>query len=75
MEEEIPMALEVIGKGIKQDGSQGNIFNMRNILFSSFLRLSVGYLFLYTLFLTVIQELDVLNIFFDVLGEEECAFL
>eukprot|EP00804_Cyclotella_cryptica_P006522 CCRYP_012789-RB/>CCRYP_012789-RB protein AED:0.24 eAED:0.24 QI:253/1/1/1/0.71/0.8/15/71/708 len=70
MEEEIPLGLEIIGKGIKQDNARGNGFKLGNILFSSILRLSVGYFFLLTLFLTVIQESDVLAIFFDVLALE-----
>lgn len=70
MEEEIPVGLEVIGKGLKQDETQGNVvFKMRHIIFSSILRLIVGYLFLITLFLTVIRESNVLGVFFDVLGK------
>eukprot|EP00804_Cyclotella_cryptica_P006489 CCRYP_012786-RB/>CCRYP_012786-RB protein AED:0.12 eAED:0.12 QI:1112/0.7/0.90/1/0.8/0.90/11/549/703 len=70
MEEEIPLGLEIMGEGIKHDESRGNGFKLRNILLSSFLRLTVGYFFLLTLFLTVIQESDVLAIFFDVLALE-----
>lgn len=69
MEEEIPAALEIIGKGMKQDSSQGKVFSMKKILFSSMLRLTVGYCFLVTLFMTVVQESEVLGIFFDVLGK------
>jgi hypothetical protein len=65
METEIPLGLEIIGKGMRQNPQK---YQMRCILFSSILRLAVGYLFLSTLFLTVIQESDVLGIFFDVLG-------
>lgn len=43
---------------------------MPRIVFSSLLRLSVGYLFLICLFLVVIQESTVLGIFFDVLALE-----
>ena len=69
MEEEIPTALEIIGKGMKQDRSQGGVVSMKQILFSSILRLAVGYCFLMALFMTIIQESDVIGIFFDVLGE------
>ena len=68
MEEEIPLGLEIIGKGIKQDESRCNGVKLGNIFFSCILRLTVGYFFLLTLFLTVIQESDALAIFFDVLG-------
>jgi hypothetical protein len=69
MEEEIPIGLESLGKGLKQDNSLGGGYDMRKIVLSSILRLTIGYLFLLCLFLTVIQESDVLDIFFDVLGE------
>ena len=45
-------------------------FKIQKVIFSSILRMVVGYLFLTCLFLTVIQENDVLNIFFDVLALE-----
>ena len=70
MEEEIPLGLEIIGKGVEQDASGGYRFEMRRIVFSSILRLGVGYLFLLCLFLTVVQETNVLGIFFDVLALE-----
>ena len=63
------MALEIIGKGIKQHESGEAVYKMGHILLSSILRLAVGYLFLATLFITVIQEDNVLDIFFDVLGK------
>ncbi|KAL7516968.1 hypothetical protein ACHAWX_001938 [Stephanocyclus meneghinianus] len=72
MEEEIPLGLEIIGKGIKQDESRRSRVKLGNIFFSCILRLTVGYFFLLTLFLTVIQESDVLAIFFDVLVFELC---
>ncbi len=63
------MALEIIGKGSKQHESVEAVYKMVHILLSSILRLAVGYLFLATLFITVIQEDNVLDIFFDVLGK------
>lgn len=66
---EIPTALEIIGKGAEQDMSRPHI-PMRRILLSSFLRLIVGYLFLFSLFVVVVQESTVINIFFNILGLE-----
>ena len=45
-------------------------FEWKKVLFSSLLRMLVGYMFLACLFMTVLQEDDVLNIFFDVLALE-----
>jgi hypothetical protein len=56
MEEEIPMALEIIGKGIKQHESGEAVYKMGHILLSSILRLAVGYLFLATLFLQLFKK-------------------
>lgn len=65
---EIPNALELIGKGYEQEVTGGTNVQMRKIVFSSLLRLALGYLFLLSLFLVVIQESTVLGIFFDVLA-------
>lgn len=70
MEEEVPLGLEIIGKCVEQNMMGRRPFKMRKVIFSSILRMVVGYLFLTCLFLTVIQENDVLNIFFDVLALE-----
>lgn len=67
---EIPLGLEIIGKGVEQEMSGSTTFSMKRIVFSSFLRLAVGYLFLLCLFLVVVQESTVLGIFFDVLALE-----
>lgn len=68
--QEIPTGLEIIGKGAEQEMSGGTKFSMKRIVFSSLLRLAVGYLFLLCLFLVVVQESSVLGIFFDVLALE-----
>lgn len=70
--QEIPTGLEIIGKGAKQGelSSGGPKLNMTRIVFSSLLRLAVGYLFLICLFLVVVQESSVMGIFFDVLALE-----
>lgn len=43
---------------------------MTRIVLPSLLRLSIGYLFLVTLFVAVVQSSSVLNMFFDVLALE-----
>mmetsp|Transcript_20385 Transcript_20385/g.58971 ORF Transcript_20385/g.58971 Transcript_20385/m.58971 type:complete len:591 (-) Transcript_20385:139-1911(-) len=69
MEEEIPQGLELIGKGVEQDICAKRIrFPMKRIVPASLLRLAIGYLFLCSLFLTVVQETTVINVFFDVLA-------
>jgi hypothetical protein len=68
MEEEVPLGLELIGKCVEQQMSGGHDFSNGKIIFSSILRIAVGYMFLACLFLTVIQASDVLEIFFDVLA-------
>ena len=65
---EIPTALELIGKGYEQEVTGGTNVRMRKIVFSCLLRFALGYLFLLSLFLVVIQESTVLGIFFDVFG-------
>ena len=70
MEEEVPLGLEIIGKCVEQNMMGRRPFKMRKVIFSSILRMVVGYLFLTCLFMTVIQENDVLNIFFNVLALE-----
>ena len=69
---EIPQALELIGKGAEQkisaDGTHDeHRFSKKRIFLPALLRLSVGYMFLMCLFMTVVQESVVLDIFFDVL--------
>lgn len=68
MEEEVPLGLELIGKVVEQHMSGGHDFSTSKVVCSSILRISVGYMFLACLFMTVIQANDVLEIFFDVLA-------
>ncbi|KAL7531293.1 hypothetical protein ACHAXR_003958, partial [Thalassiosira sp. AJA248-18] len=68
MEEEIPQGLELIGKGAEQQISGGTRYSMTRIALPSLLRMAIGYTFLSCLFLTVVQESTVLDIFFDVLA-------
>ena len=55
---------------MEQKLSGGTKISMRRILLPSLLRLSIGYLFLLTLFVVVVQSSSVLNMFFDVLALE-----
>jgi hypothetical protein len=61
MEQEIPQGLLIIGKGAEQE--QDGIRWSRLIL-TSLLRMTIGYLYICCLFLTVMQEESVLTIFF-----------
>jgi hypothetical protein len=71
MEHEIPDGLEMIGKGMEQLLSgDHHVLNMRKILLSSLLRLCMGYMFLLTLFVAVVQSDNVLDLFFNVLALE-----
>ena len=70
---EIPQALELIGKGAEQKIaaiSHARFFSMKRVVLPALLRMVVGYLFLFCLFLTVVQESTVLDVFFDVLALE-----
>ena len=68
LEEEIPQGLELIGKGAEQTISHSTYFSWTRIILPSLLRMGIGYTFLCCLFLTVVQESSVLDIFFDVLA-------
>ena len=84
MEDEIPTGLELIGKSAEQakvsaTRSKAEIltgqvttrrFSTSRIVLPALLRLGIGYLFLCCLFLVVVQESTVLDIFFDVLALE-----
>lgn len=65
-ESEIPTALEIIGKGIQQSGN--NMISMKRIVLSSCMRLLLGFVFLMTLFVSVIQSTDVLQMFMNLLA-------
>lgn len=65
-ESEIPTALEIIGKGIQQSGN--NMIRMKRIVLSSCMRLLLGYVFLMTVFVSVVQSTDVLQMFMNLLA-------
>lgn len=54
MEQEIPQGLVIIGKGAEQERHGG--IRWGRILMPSLLRMTIGYLFVCCLFLTVVQE-------------------
>eukprot|EP00984_Skeletonema_dohrnii_P010533 scaffold4109_cov101-Skeletonema_dohrnii-CCMP3373.AAC.2 len=70
MDDEIPTGLELIGMGLEQKKDGDKHYSMSRIFFSSLLRISIGMMFLTCLFFVVIQESNVLDIFFDVLALE-----
>lgn len=68
-DDEIPTGLELIGKALEQRKDSDKHFSTCRIFLSSLLRISIGAMFLTCLFFVVIQESNVLDIFFDVLGK------
>jgi len=70
MESEIPLALEILGQECEQLQLGRMPFNRVRVIVSCIMRLCVGTLFLFTLFLVVIQEGSALDIFFDMLALE-----
>lgn len=64
------MGLEIIGKEIEQYQLGRRPFNRGRVFFSCALRLVVGYMFLFSLWLVVVQESTVLDIFMDMLALE-----
>jgi len=69
-DDEIPTGLELIGKALEQRKDGDNVLSTCRIFFSSLLRICIGAMFLTCLFFVVIQESNVLDIFFDVLGKD-----
>jgi hypothetical protein len=70
-ENEIPTALELIGKGMEQIPSlTSEVISMGRIVFSSILRMLLGMFFFVTVFVCVVQSTSVLEIFFNVLALE-----
>jgi hypothetical protein len=65
-EEEIPTALVIIGKRAEQERHAGIAWH--RILLPSILRMCIGYMFIFCLFLTVVQEDSVLDVFFGKLS-------
>ena len=59
-ETEVPHALELIGKAFQQKASTKEWISFKRIVFSSFMSLMVGYTFLCSVFLVIVQVTDVL---------------
>lgn len=69
MEDEIPQGLELIVISVHNSfclDDKSVIY--KRVLFSSVLRLIIGYMFLTALFINIVQTDDVLTVFFDVLA-------
>ena len=67
-ETEVPHALELIGKAFQQKASAKDRISFKRILFSSFMRLMIGYTFLCSVFVVVVQVTDVLSMFMNILA-------
>jgi hypothetical protein len=70
VDEEIPTGLELIGKALEQKEEGDKVFPLSKVFFSSILRISIGAMFLTCLFFVVVQESNVLDIFFDLVALE-----
>ena len=71
MEDEIPQGLELLAISVNGNflhHTSGRIH--KRVIASSLLRLVVGYMYLTSLFVNVVQTDNVLEIFFDVLGKK-----
>ena len=70
LDQEIPLGLEIMGKEIEQYQLGRRPFNRGRVVASCVLRLVIGYMFLFSLWLVVVQESTVLDIFMDMLALE-----
>lgn len=70
MEDEIPQGLELIASGFAHNFSldDGSTLIYKRVIFSSVLRLVIGYMFLLSLFINVVQNSDVISVFYDILA-------
>ena len=67
-ESEIPQALELIGKAFQQKASAKDRISFKRILFSSCMRFLLGYTFLCSVFVVIVQVTDVLSMFMNILA-------
>jgi hypothetical protein len=67
-ESEIPQALELIGKAFEQKASAKDRISFKRILFSSCMRFLLGYTFLCSVFVVIVQVTDVLSMFMNILA-------
>jgi len=69
MEDEIPQGLELMAISARTSFVLNDKYVIhKRVIFSSALRLIIGYMFLIALFVNVVQSDDVLSVFFDVLA-------
>ena len=67
-ESEVPQALELIGKAFQQKASAKDRISFKRILFSSCMRFLLGYTFLCSVFVVIVQVTDVLSMFMNILA-------
>ena len=67
-ESEVPQALELIGKAFQQKASAKDRISFKRILFSSCMRFLLGYTFLCSVFIVIVQVTDVLSMFMNILA-------
>ncbi|KAL7545120.1 hypothetical protein ACHAWF_013504, partial [Thalassiosira exigua] len=68
MEEEIPEASYLLRMLNRESLARGGSIKYRRFIFCAVLRIVMGYLFLFNLFIVVVQAKDVINIFFDAMA-------
>ena len=68
LDQEIPDGLEILGKEIEQYHLGRRPFNRGRVVASCVLRLVIGYMFLFALWLIAVQESVVLDLFQDMIA-------
>lgn len=67
-ESEVPQALELVGRAFQQKTSAKDRISFKRILFSSCMRFVLGYSFLCSVFVVIVQVTDVLSMFMNILA-------
>ena len=67
-ESEIPQALELVGMAFQQNASAKDRISFKRIMFSSCMRFLLGYTFLCSVFVVIVQVTDVLSMFMNILA-------
>jgi len=67
-ESEVPRALELVGKAFQQKASAKDRISFKRIVFSSCMRFLLGYTFLCSVFVVIVQVTDVLSMFMNILA-------
>ena len=67
-ESEIPHALEIVGMAFQQKASAKDRISFKRIIFSSCMRFLLGYTFLCSVFIVIVQVTDVLSMFMNILA-------